>query len=52
MFKKDLGFIIIGVAMDIHNKIGHGFLEKIYKKSIALNLSKLGLQCQIEKQIT
>jgi len=31
---KDLSYKIIGLAMDVYNKMGYGFLEKVYENSL------------------
>jgi len=31
-------FVIIGKCMDVHNQLGHGFLEIVYKDALELNL--------------
>ena len=41
---------IIGVFFDVYNELGHGFLESVYEKSLALVLAESGISvcCQIE----
>ncbi|HZZ43218.1 MAG TPA: GxxExxY protein [Tepidisphaeraceae bacterium] len=39
---------IIGLAFKVHNKLGGGFLEKVYKNALAYELRKVGLNVQIE----
>ena len=34
---------IIGVFYDVYNELGHGFLESVYQKSLALALESAGL---------
>ncbi len=31
---KDLSYKIIGLAMEVHRKLGYGFLEKVYENSL------------------
>ncbi|WKZ20106.1 MAG: GxxExxY protein [Candidatus Jettenia sp. CY-1] len=31
---KDLSYKIIGLAMQVHNKLGYGFLEKVYENAL------------------
>jgi hypothetical protein len=30
---KDLSYKVIGLAMEVHRKLGYGFLEKVYENS-------------------
>jgi len=34
---------IIGAAYVVHNKLGSGFLESVYERSLAIELNRLGL---------
>ncbi len=33
---KDLSYKIVGLAIEIHNKLGYGFLEKVYENALML----------------
>ena len=33
---KDLSYQIIGMAMEVHRKLGYGFLEKVYENSLMI----------------
>jgi len=37
---KDETYEIIGICMDVHRTLGHGFLEIVYKDAIELELRK------------
>jgi GxxExxY protein len=37
---------IIGVFYDVYNELGHGFLESVYHRAIALALEQAGLKVQ------
>ena len=41
--------LIIKAYYNVYNKLGFGFLEKVYENSMMIELSKLGLKC--EKQV-
>ena len=43
---------IIGVAIEVHKKLGPGFAEKIYQKVLEIELKKSGLTVEREKKIT
>lgn len=42
---------IIDCAMDIHRRLGPGFLESIYEKAMCIALTKAGLVFECEKPI-
>jgi GxxExxY protein len=42
---------IINAAHAVHNKLGYGFLEKVYHNSLVIELKKRGLFAEQEKRI-
>jgi GxxExxY protein len=40
---KDLSYKIIGLAMEVHNKLGPGFLEKVYENALMLLFRREGI---------
>jgi GxxExxY protein len=42
---------IIGAAYKVHNKLGHGFLEKVYENALAIELIKAGLDVEQQKPV-
>ena len=42
---------IINAAHTVHNKLGYGFLEKVYHNSLVIELRKRGIFTEQEKQI-
>jgi len=38
--------IIIRAFYNVYNKLGYGFLEKVYENAMLIELRKLGLNCQ------
>ena len=42
---------IINAAHTVHNKLGYGFLEKVYHNSLVIELRKRGIFTEHEKQI-
>jgi GxxExxY protein len=45
----DLTEAIIGSFYDVYHELGHGFLESIYRESMAVALVQKGLQIEREK---
>jgi GxxExxY protein len=48
---KELTEKIIGAAIEVHRRLGPGFLESIYEKSLVLELRKRGLSTQEQLEI-
>ena len=48
---KDLSDEIIYWFYEVYNTLGYGFLEKVYKNALYLDLTNAGLLCETEKQI-
>ena len=42
---------IIGAAIEVHRRLGPGFLESIYEKALVIELRKRGLQVESQKEI-
>lgn len=40
----DLTYAIIGAAMDAHNTLGPGFLEKVYERAMLVALGESGIE--------
>lgn len=47
---KDESFSIMGKCMEIHNKLGPGFLEVVYKDALEYEFKKNGIPFQREKE--
>lgn len=45
---QDLSEKIIGSAYRVHKELGHGFVEKVYKNALAIELGEVGLRCTCE----
>jgi GxxExxY protein len=43
---------IIGAAIDVHKKLGPGFLESIYENALVIALEKIGLKVERQKEIS
>jgi GxxExxY protein len=48
---EELSNKIIGCFYKVYNKLGYGFLEKIYLNSMMIELQRSGLQVEKQKQI-
>lgn len=47
---KEEAYKIIGICMDVHNILGGGFLEIVYKDAIEYELRKYSIPYEREKQ--
>jgi GxxExxY protein len=45
---SELSKKIIAAAYNVHNELGHGFLERVYKNALAIELEEAGLKCSRE----
>jgi GxxExxY protein len=41
---KELSYKITGLAMQVHNELGCGFLEKVYENALMVLLRKDGIR--------
>ncbi len=42
---------IIGAALEVHQQLGYGFLERVYQRAMQVELLRRGCQAEIEKRI-
>ena len=49
---KDLSYKIVGLAMEIHSKLGYGFLEKVYENAMMVLLRREGIHAEQQAPIT
>ncbi|MGK7880662.1 MAG: GxxExxY protein [Crocosphaera sp.] len=47
---EDITYKVIGCSMKIHNTLGNGFQEVIYQRCLAIELQKVGLTFEREKE--
>ena len=48
---KEVTEQIIGAAFEVHNVLGYGFLEKVYKLAMQVELQGRGLKAETEAEI-
>ena len=41
---KDLSYKIVGLAMQVHTELGHGFLEKVYENALMIMFEENGIR--------
>ena len=41
---KDLSYKIVGLAMEVHNELGPGFLEKVYENALMVRFNESGIK--------
>jgi len=51
MLHKEITEKIIGASFEVYNELGYGFLEKVYKNAMQMELIQQGCRCQTEHQI-
>lgn len=48
---KDLSYKIVGLAMQSHNELGFGFLEKVYENALMVLFAENGISAQAQVPI-
>ena len=41
---NDLTYKLVGLAMEVHNEIGHGFKEEVYEKALEVKFNHAGIE--------
>lgn len=49
---KDLSYLIIGLAMEVYNQLGHGFLEKVYENALMVLLNREAIPAQQQHPVS
>jgi GxxExxY protein len=47
---KEESYKLIGICMDIHNHLGAGFLEIVYKDALEYEFKKAGISFERERE--
>ena len=50
LFKNE-SYKIVGACMEVHKKLGSGFLESVYSEALELELKKAGIPYDKEKKL-
>jgi GxxExxY protein len=48
---SDISDLIIKAFYNVYNKLGYGFLEKVYENGMIIELKRLGLNAEKQKQL-
>src|SRR3954454_14559888 len=51
LLHRDITERIIGSAFEVYNELGYGFLERVYERSMQVELIKRGSKAEIENRI-
>jgi GxxExxY protein len=46
LLHADITYRVIGLAMEVHNKLGAGFLEKVYENALMVALRREGIRAE------
>ena len=49
---KELSYKVVGLAMEVHKKLGYGFLEKVYENAMMILLEKEGIHAEQQVPIS
>jgi GxxExxY protein len=47
---SELSKKIIAAAYNVHKELGHGFLERVYKNALAIELEDAGIKCVVKHE--
>src|SRR5262249_12562765 len=51
LLHKDTTEKVIGAAFEVHRELGYGFLERVYQRTLQVELLRRGASAEIEKRI-
>ena len=49
---RDLSYEIVGMAMEIYNELGYGFLEKVYENALMIMFEEKNFKAEQQKDIS
>ena len=47
----DLAYKVVGIAMEVHRELGHGFLEKVYENAMMVAFRLAGIKAEQQAPI-
>ena len=47
----DLAYRVVGIAMEVHRELGHGFLEKVYENAMMVAFRLAGIKAEQQAPI-
>jgi GxxExxY protein len=48
---KELSYVVVGAAMEVHGTLGPGFLESVYEAALAHELTLCGIPFERQKRL-
>jgi GxxExxY protein len=51
LIEEQLSEKVIGCCINVHRKLGPGFLEKIYEEALVIEFAQTGVACEQQKTI-
>lgn len=51
LISGEISFEILAAAFEVHNTLGSGFLEKVYRNAMCIESHKRGLKAEPEREI-
>ena len=51
LYEKELTYKIIGIAMEVYNELGYGFLEKVYENALRVAFKEHGTLAESQRPI-
>ena len=51
IIEKELSYLIVQAAYEVHNVLGPGYPEKIYEEAMARELTMLGVEAERQKRV-
>ena len=48
---KELSFEVMSAIFEVHNTLGHGFLEKVYENALMIELGLRGIPAEAQKPL-